>query len=71
MKSAIISPDGRYTGFALVGTTKSFGPSFQSIMLVKTNRSLTTTNVVTINVGELRGIHLHLKMFIRIHSEIR
>lgn len=43
------------TGFALVGTTKSFGPSFQSVMLVKTNRSLTTTNVVTINVGEIEN----------------
>ncbi|MBL0139681.1 MAG: T9SS type A sorting domain-containing protein [Bacteroidetes bacterium] len=41
------------TGFALIGTTKSFGPTFQSIMLVKTNHALTTTNVVTINVPEI------------------
>ncbi len=40
------------TGFVLIGTTRSFGPSFQSIYLVKTDKNLTTTNLVTIDIPE-------------------
>lgn len=40
------------TGFVLVGSTTSYAPSRQSIYLVKTDRHLTTTSLITIDVPE-------------------
>lgn len=40
------------TGFILVGSTSSYAPSRQSVYLVKTDRHLTTTSLITIDVPE-------------------